>query len=105
MPIQLHSSMAVHPGPWLRRNVVDHYGLTVTAAAVHLHVSRPAMSNFLNGKADLSPEMAIRFEKGFGIPAETMLRMQSAHDLANVRLRADQIVVDAVLEKREMVDA
>lgn len=94
MAIQLHSSIAVHPGAWLKRNVVDHHGLTVTLVAEKLHVTRPAMSNFLNGKADLSPEMAIRFEKGFGIPAETMMRMQTTFDLANARAHADEIQVD-----------
>lgn len=97
MAVQLHSSMAVHPGPWLKRNVVDHYGLTVTLVAEKLHVTRPAMSNLLNGKADLSPEMAIRFEKGFGIPAETMLRMQTAFDLAGVRAHADEIEVERLV--------
>jgi len=64
MAIQLHSSMAVHPGLWLKRNVVDHYGFTVTRVDEKLHVTRPAMSHLLNGKAALSPEMAIRFEMG-----------------------------------------
>jgi antitoxin HigA-1 len=94
MAIQLHSSMAVHPGLWLKRNVVDHYGLTVTRVAEKLHVTRPAMSHLLNGKADLSPEMAIRFEKGFGIPADTMLRMQTTFDLAKARAHADEIDVE-----------
>lgn len=94
MAIQLHSSMAVHPGPWLKRNVVDHHGLTVTLVAEKLHVSRQAMSHLLNGNADLSPEMAIRFEKGFGIPADTMLRMQTAFDLASARAHEDEIEVE-----------
>lgn len=94
MSIQLPSSMAVHPGLWLKRNVVDHYRLTVTLVAKKLHVTRPAMSHLLNGKADLSPEMAIHFERGFGIPADTMLRMQTAFDLANARAHADEIEVE-----------
>jgi addiction module HigA family antidote len=97
MAIQLHSSIAVHPGPWLKRNVVDHYGLTVTLVAEKLQVTRPAMSHLLNGKADLSPEMAIRFEKGFGIPADTMLRMQTAFDLADARTHADEIEVERLV--------
>jgi addiction module HigA family antidote len=96
MTIQLHASMAVHPGPWLKRNVVDHYDLSVTFVAERLGVSRPAMSNLLNGKADLSPDMAIRFEKAFGIPADTMLRMQSAHDLTDARQHEDDINVERV---------
>lgn len=94
MAIQLHPSMAVHPGLWLKRNVVDQHNLTVTLVAGKLHVSRPAMSNLLNGRADLSPEMAIRFEKGFHIPAETMLRMQAAFNLANARAYEDEIEVE-----------
>jgi antitoxin HigA-1 len=93
MAIQLHASMAVHPGPWLKRNVVDHHEMSVTDVADRLKVSRPAMSNLLNGKAALSPEMAIRFEKAFGIPADTMLRMQTAHDLVEARQHEDQIDV------------
>jgi antitoxin HigA-1 len=98
MAIKLHSSMAVHPGPWLRRNVIEPYRLTVTAAAERLHVTRPAMSNLLNGKADLSPEMALRFELAFGLDAETLLRMQTAHDLAEVREEADRLDVERVPE-------
>lgn len=94
MAIQLHASMAVHPGPWLKRNLVDHHEMSVTEVADRLKVSRPAMSNLLNGKAALSPEMAIRFEKAFGIPADTMLRMQTSHDLVEARLREAEIDVE-----------
>lgn len=94
MAIQLHATMAVHPGPWLKRNVIDHYEMTVTELADRLKVSRQAMSHLVNGKAALSPEMAIRFEKAFGIPADTMLRMQTAHDLADARQHEDEIDVD-----------
>lgn len=95
MAIQLHASMAVHPGPWLKRNVIDHYGMTVTEAAERLHVTRQAMSNLLNGNAGLSAEMAIRFEKAFGLKAETLMRMQAAHELARARAHEDEIHVAA----------
>ena len=94
MAIKLHPSIRVHPGRWLKADVVDHYGMTVSRVAEHLGVTRPAMSNLLNGKAALSPEMAIRFQKAFGISAETMLRMQAAYDLAQAELRADEIKVE-----------
>lgn len=97
MAIQLHSSIAVHPGPWLKRNVVDHYGLTVALVAEKLHVTRPAMSHLLNRKADLSPETAIRFEKGIGIPADRMLRMQTAFDMDDARAHADEIEVERLV--------
>ena len=54
------------------------------------------MSTLLNGHAGLSAEMAIRFQKAFGLKADTMLRMQTAYDLAVVRAREREIVVDRV---------
>ena len=96
--ISPHPTLAVHPGPWLARNVVEHYGLTVTSAADKLRVGRPAMSNLLNGKAALSSEMALRFEKAFGIPAATMLRMQTDHDLAQAREHEHEIEVERIPE-------
>ena len=86
--------MFVHSGRWLRAEIVAHYAIGVTRVAGHLGVTRPAMSNLLNSKAGLSPEMAIRFEKAFGVPAATMLRMQAGWDLAQVELRADEIKVE-----------
>ena len=94
MAIKLHQSIAVHPGGWLRRQVVEPNGLTVKRAAEVLHVSRPALSNLLNCNADLSAEMAIRFEKVFGLNADTLMRMQSAYDIAEVRERQDEISVE-----------
>lgn len=85
MPIKLHPSFAVHPGHWLRAEIVEPHGLSVTAAAARLHVTRQAMSNLLTGKAGLSAEMAIRFEKAFGLSAATLLRLQAAYDLARAR--------------------
>lgn len=96
MAIQLHPSMAVHAGSWLKRNVIDHYGMTVTDAASRLHVTRQAMSNLLNGNSGLSADMAIRFEKAFGLKAETLMRMQAAHELAEARAHEDEIEVERV---------
>ena len=96
MAIKLHSSFAVHPGEWLRTEIVEPAGLNVTAAAERLHVTRQAMSNLLNGNAGLSAEMAIRFEKAFGLRADTLMRMQSAHELAQARAHEDEIEVERV---------
>ncbi|MEO7178252.1 MAG: HigA family addiction module antitoxin [Allosphingosinicella sp.] len=95
MPVKLHDSFAVHPGVWLRAEVVEPAGLNVTELAERLCVTRQAASNLLNGKAGLSAEMAIRFEKAFGLKAETLMRMQSAYALAEARAREDEIVVKA----------
>ena len=96
MAIKLHSSFAVHPGAWLRTEIVEPYGLSVTVAAEKLGVTRQAMSNLLNGKAALSAEMAIRFEKAFGVRAETMLRRQAAYDLVEARAHEDENKVERV---------
>jgi len=95
MAIKLHDSFAVHPGMWLRAEIVEPAGLSVTALAERLHVTRQAASNLLNGNAGLSAEMAIRFEKAFGLRADTLLRMQVAHELAEARKGEGEIVVEA----------
>jgi addiction module HigA family antidote len=95
MAIHLHHSIAVHPGAWLRAEIVDPAALSVTALAQRLRVTRQAASNLLNGNAGLSAEMAIRFEKAFGVKADTLMRMQAAHELAEARRREDGIVMEA----------
>ena len=96
MAVQLHPSIAVHPGPWLKRNFIDHFAFSVTDAADHLGVSRQSMSKLLNGRQGLSAEMAIRFEKAFGLKADTLMQMQSAHELAEARAHEDEIEVERV---------
>lgn len=75
-----------HPGETLRDDVLPALGLTVTDAAQALGVTRTALSRVLNGKAGISPEMALRLETWLGVEhggrAEVWLRMQVAHDLA-----------------------
>lgn len=82
-----------HPGDFIRTEIIAPAGLTVTAAAVALQVSRPALSSVLNGKADLSGDMALRIEKAFGVRMDTLMRMQSAYDIAQTRKRAKNIRV------------
>ncbi len=96
MAIKLHRSFAVHPGEWLRAEVVEPAGLGVTELADHLGVSRQSMSKLLNGHQGLSAEMAIRFEKAFGLKADTLMRMEAAHELAEARGREDEIEVERV---------
>ena len=96
MAIKLHSSFAVHPGAWLRAEIVEHSGLNGTELADHLAVSRQSMSKLLNGHQGLSAEMAIRFEKAFGLNADTLMRMKSAHELAEARAHEDEIEVERV---------
>ena len=72
---------------------MEPLGLSVTAAAKVLRVSRPALSSLLNGKADLSGEMALRIEKAFGPKMDTLMRIQSAYDIARSRIRQSKIRV------------
>lgn len=96
MSIQMHPSLRVSAGVWLKQEMVDPHGLSVTATAEKLGVTRQAMSALLNGKAGLSADMAIRFEKAFGIQAETLMRMQAAYDLAQARLHEKDIKVTPI---------
>ena len=82
-----------HPGDFIRTEIIEHAGLTVSDAAKALQVSRPALSSLLNGKADLSGEMALRIEKAFGVKMDTLMRMQSAYDIAQTRKREKEIRV------------
>jgi addiction module HigA family antidote len=86
-----------HPGEFIRTEIVSPAGLSATAAAVALGVSRPALSSLLNGNAGLSGEMALRIEKAFGVKMDTLMRMQSAYEIARTRKREKQIRVQRVL--------
>jgi addiction module HigA family antidote len=83
----------VHPGFFLRTEIIEAHGLSVTEAAKILRVSRPTLSSLLNAKAGLSGDMALRFEKAFGIDMETLMRMQNSYDIAQTRQRAKSIRV------------
>lgn len=74
-----------HPGEILREAITDELGLSVTAAAESLGVARKTLSGILNGRAGISPEMAIRLEQGVGSTAEHWLRLQMAFDLATAQ--------------------
>ena len=82
-----------HPGDFIRTEIIEPAGLSVTAAATALQVSRPALSSLLNAKANLSGEMALRIEKAFGVKMDTLMRMQGAYDIAQTRKREKEIRV------------
>jgi len=85
-----------HPGDFIRTEILSPAGLTVTAAAAALRVSRPTLSSLLNAKANLSGDMALRIEKAFGVKMDTLLRMQASYDIAQTRKRENQIRVPRV---------
>jgi addiction module HigA family antidote len=79
--------------------VIEPIGLTVTKAAKVLGVTRPALSALLNGRAALSPDMALRVEKAFGVRMDTLLRVQTAFEIAEARDREANIKVKRYVVK------
>jgi antitoxin HigA-1 len=83
-----------HPGRHIRLEYLEPLGLSVTAAARILGVTRVNLSNILNGRTGVSPEMALRLAKAFGGTPEIWLRLQANYDLAEVRRREAEIQVE-----------
>lgn len=77
-----------HPGETVRLDCIEASGLTVTEAARRLGCSRPALSRLLNGRAGVSPEMALALERQGWSNAEFWMRRQVAYELARARRRA-----------------
>ena len=82
-----------HPGGFVKSEIIEVLCLSVTSAAQVLGVTRPALSALLNERARLSPEMALRIEKAFGVSMDTLMRMQNSYDIAQTRKREGDIEV------------
>lgn len=80
-----------HPGLSVRYDCLEPLGLSVTVAAQKLGVDCEELSDIVNGRTGISPEMAIRLDKAFGGGASTWYRMQAAYDLAQAMRKADEI--------------
>jgi len=74
-----------HPGGIVLRQCIEPLGLTITAAAAALGVTRTTLSELVNEKRGISPEMAVRLSKVFGGTADGWLVQQAQYDLAHVR--------------------
>ena len=83
-----------HPGDYVRTEIIDELGLTVTKAAKVLGVRRATLSDFLNGKTSLSPEMALRIEKAFNVSMDMLLRMQAWNDASRMRACSGKVKVE-----------
>lgn len=97
-----------HPGSFIRHEVIEPLDLSVTGAAKVLGVTRATLSALLNERAHLSPEMALRVEKAFGVSMDTLMRMQNSYDIAQTRERAAEIEVvpyNGKLQDRSPVDS
>ena len=97
MALRMRQTLAVHVGDWLKSEIVEPAGVNVTTLAAHFGVSRQALSMLLNGNASLSADMAIRFERAFGVEADTLMRMQTSYELAQARKHEGQITVAKLL--------
>jgi antitoxin HigA-1 len=89
-----------HPGLSVRHDCIEPLGLTITEGAKVLGVSRQALNSLVNGKAGISPEMAIRLDKAFGGTAEAWLALQTAYDLARAQKTAAKITVKRYVAPR-----
>lgn len=86
------SNLPTHPGAFVREQVIP-VGMSVKDAATRLGIGRPALSNFLNGNAALSPEMAVRLEKTFSADRKRLLAMQAAYDRQQQRAAEKDVAV------------
>ncbi len=82
-----------NPDGFIKHESIAPLGLTVTSAAKALGATRAALSTLLNERASLSPEMALRMEKAFGVSMDTLMRMQNSYDIARARRREGEIHV------------
>jgi antitoxin HigA-1 len=85
-----------HPGEMIG-DTLNELGISISAAARSLGVTRQQIHNVIAGRSVISPEMALRLEKGLGSSADTWLRMQMNYDLAQVRARTKSIKVERLV--------
>ncbi len=89
-----------HPGEILKALCLEPLGLTVTGAAAALGVSRKTLSGILNGRAGISPEMAVRLSIAFTTSAESWLNQQAQFDLWRADRRRDRLHVKKFAARR-----
>ena len=92
-PVARTCATPPHPGAFIREEILQVFSLTIAKAADVLGVRRATLSDLVNEKASLTPEMALRIEKAFGVSMETLLKMQAWHDIVSMRLQSDTIDV------------
>lgn len=99
MRVATEARTPLHPGGFVKSRIVEANGLSVTDAAQVLGVTRPTLSALINGRSHLTPEMALRIEKAFGVSMDQLMRMQNSFDIAEMRRRESEIKV-ARFERR-----
>ena len=88
-----------HAGDVIYWGILEPLGISITKAAGILGVRRATLSAVVNGKASLSPELALRVEKAFGPEVDHLLRIQAAYDAAQIRKRTKKIKVKRYVAK------
>jgi addiction module HigA family antidote len=88
----------IHPGELLKTELIEANGLTITEVASMLKVSRQALSNIINQKADISPEMALRITTVFGGTPDIWLRIQAKYDLWKAAKKINRLKFTAYKE-------
>ncbi len=96
MSAEIAMNCPSHIGAFVRE-IVEGHGLNVSAAARVLGVTRQTLSILMNERRGLSPEMALRHEKAFGVKMDTLLRMQTAWEIAEARKREGEVEVERYL--------
>jgi len=88
-----HGAKPVHPGSFIKTEVIDEFSLSVTKAADILGVRRATLSDLLNEKSALSPEMALRLEMAFDLNMNTLLNLQAWHDATEMRKQTNTMKI------------
>ena len=83
-----------HPGVFIRTEIVEELGLSVDRTAQILGADSSILSDVLNAHSPLSPELALRVEKAFGVGMDMLLRMQAWYDASQMRAREHEIRVE-----------
>ena len=85
-----------HPGVIIKELCLEPLGLSVTEVARALDISRKSLSAIINGKAGISPEMAVRLSMAFNTSSESWLNQQSQYDLWQAELKRDELAVERI---------
>ena len=85
-----------HPGRMLLRDCIEALDFTIAEAATHIKVDEQALAAICECRAPITVDMAIRFEHAFGSTANTWVRMQAAHDLAQARTNSDHASIERI---------
>ena len=92
-PIKM-GMMPAPPGEIIREEILVPLSLSVSKAAEVMKMRRPTLSDIVNGKARLTPDVALRMEKAFGVSMDLLLRMQASYEAARARERAEEVDVE-----------